>query len=381
MKRLGEAVVAGTSLGGRLAALALARRGLPVVLVGPSRTDEAPESWYRAWWPGQEPALTPFLSRGIDLLEALWEESHAGFDMDRRGELWLAGDPPDLEFLRAAAGRATPLGVGPLREHTSHEWYLPSPPTGLAGSPGGLDLIEGGSALRAAFGKLELQAAGGLHVRRAGAVDGDRFGRWLDGVLAAEGVTRDEAEPVGLDEFGGFQRLRLGGGRSMSAGALILAHGAGLPLEGWARVSATLSATAAVGDTPALRCRGTAGDWLELVPASQGWTAVWRTPVGAIGSLPDRVAVECRQAARLIGRVADGLWFSTGVSTVRTGPGGRPVVGLLGQLVVTAGHGGSIPSALAAAEAVAEYVLEARWPRYAQTLVQPAIAAAAATTD
>lgn len=383
MERLGEVIVVGGSMAGRLAALALVRRGLPVTLLTePGQSEEPIEGWYRSWWPSVDPGLSVFLGRGVDLLEALWEESRAGFRMDRRGELWLASVPADLEFLRTSAGRAGSTGLGPLREHTSHEWYLPSPPVGLSGSPGGLDLIEGLPALRAAFPNLELDGVGALHVRRAGAVDGEEFGRWLERVLAAEGVTKMRAEGSEISEVGGYHRMRFADGSVIAGAAVVHANGVGVPLDEVARITALLPAAEPPTEAPAARCRGANGDWLELLPLPSGWSAHWRTALSDLGHLPNRITAECARIGRLFGGLADRRpGFSTAISTLRLGPEGRPIVGLVGGRVVSAGHGGSLPSALAAAESIAEYVLEGRWPRYCGSIALGPIGAAPATID
>jgi hypothetical protein len=114
-------------------------------------------------------------------------------------------------------------GLGPLREHQSAEWYLPSPEAGIRGVPDGIDLLEGERTLRSVFPFLGPGLAGGVHVRRAGSIDGGGLARWLwRSALTAE-VDFVREEVVGVDLGSRGPCLRLGSGATVLADAVVLA--------------------------------------------------------------------------------------------------------------------------------------------------------------
>jgi hypothetical protein len=388
MDRLGEVVVEGATFAGRACALALARRGLPVTLVadpGQDRESSRPLG-YRPWWPLMDPSLYPFAVRGVDLLEALWEESGGGFAMDRHGDLWLARDEPEVEVLRLAAGRAALLGAGPLREHLTPEWYLPSPARGLTGVPGGLDLIEGQAGLRGALPSLSIGAAGGLHVRRAGTVDPVGFGRWLDRAVAAELVTVVADPLVAVEPRGLFHQVTLRSGRELAAVAVVVATDrrateiarrvtGGGGLREWLRVEAhAVAGRALPPGSPSLHLRAGDGEWIEVRPNDSGIpTLRWTVPAVGAAHLADLVAdLEARVEDLLSGIGAGPAGFTTAAAPVFLAPDRRPIVGPIGaSYLATAGHGQSIGSALAAAEVLAEYLLEGQFPGYGRAVAVP----------
>lgn len=388
MDRLGEVVIEGATFAGRACALALARRGLPVTLLadgGEDRESSHPLG-YRAWWPLMDRSLYPFFSRGVDLLEALWEESGGAFDMDRHGDLWLAGDEAEVELFRLAASRGALLGAGPLREHLTPEWYLPGPARGLTGVPGGLDLIEGQSGLRGAFPFMALVAAGGLHVRRAGTVDPVGFGRWLDRAVAAELVTVVADPLVAVEPRGAFQQVGLRSGRELSAVAVVVATDrratdlarratAGAGLQEWVRVEAHAVAGRSVPPgSPSLFLRRGDTEWIEVRSDANGQLTVrWTVPALDAANPADLVAaLDARVEGPLPGFGAGPSGFTTAVGPVFLAPDRRPIVGPIGaSYLATAGHGGSIVSALAAAEVLAEYLLEGQFPGYGRAVAVP----------
>ena len=385
MERLGEVVIVGGSVAGRACALALARRGLPVTLVSESGLATRPGSdlaSYRTWWPSADPSLFPFASRGVDLLEALWEESQGAFEMDRRGDLWLGGDEAELESLRLAAGRAALIGGGPLREHLTPEWYLPSPDRGLTGVPGGLDLIESSQTLKGVFPALHLRAAGGLHVRRAGGLEVAGFGRWLDRALAAEEVTVVADSVVELEPRANAHRIRLGSGDELVAVSVVLAAdqrvtamtrpmATGGPVGDFVRVVAQPAVWRPVPPgAPAVHCRHGEQGWIEIRANFDGCpTLTFTGTIAEAAGLADPASPILGGIERQWSGAVAGSGFLTTVSRLDLGTAGRPIVGPIGRgLLATAGHGGSVTSALAAAEIIAEYLLEGEVPDYGRAV-------------
>ena len=239
-----QVVVVGSGLAAIATAQSLVSRGAAVVLIeerepvtpGPSLEVES----YRPWWPGDE-VMTRLATRGVDLLEGLHVESGGGFAMNRRGHLLIGSELDPVIRLRTAAGRYAAAGGGPLREHSSTDWYLPAPAEGMRGVPGGLDLLEG-RALLGAFPFLGPQARLGVMVRRAGWVDGQGLRRWLLGTFRASGgtVTADSLSGATCDVTQGWV-VSLASGLKLRADGIVLAGARARPLA--RRISLELGLT------------------------------------------------------------------------------------------------------------------------------------------
>lgn len=199
-----QVVVVGQGLAAVATAHALLGRGCSVLLIEEREPVAAGSSSevesYRPWWPWDE-VMTRLASRGTDLLDRLCLDSRGAFDMNRRGQLLVAAEPDIAGRLHIAAGRYAASGGGPLREHTSPDWYLPAPLDGVRGVPGGLDLLEG-RGLLAAMPFLGAGARLGVMVRRAGWVDGRALRRWLLGVFRAGGGTSATDSLSGAERAG-----------------------------------------------------------------------------------------------------------------------------------------------------------------------------------
>ena len=377
-----QVVVVGSGLAAIATAQSLGSRGAAVVLIeerepvtpGPSLEVES----YRPWWPGDE-VMTRLATRGVDLLEGLHVESGGGFAMNRRGHLLIGSELDPVIRLRTAAGRYAAAGGGPLREHSSTDWYLPAPAEGMRGVPGGLDLLEG-RALLGAFPFLGPQARLGVMVRRAGWVDGQGLRRWLLGTFRASGgtVTADSLSGATCDVTQGWV-VSLASGLKLRADGIVLAGARARPLARRislelglttsTRVTALLTGSASLlgvsppivtvlnaadsdgGTNPDIRVDGADLRIERLVPGSP--------PPGADGSALGESIVE-RVALALPslhthrgppGRLMVGL---TGVGI---GSDRRPVAGVIdprGCYVLT-GLEPDVGLTLGAAELVAEY--------------------------
>ena len=113
-----DVVVCGAGVVGVAAAHYLARRGASVLVVDErpplSYTSSLSTECYRNFW-GEHAAMTAFMNRSVDLLEARAAESGNGFSMNRRGYYFLsateAGAARHAEVARSAARLG--LGSGP----------------------------------------------------------------------------------------------------------------------------------------------------------------------------------------------------------------------------------------------------------------------------
>lgn len=238
-----EVVICGAGMAGVAAAYHLAvRRGVRgVALVDPrqplSLTSSRGTEAYRTWWPGPDDAMIRLTGRSVDLLEELSAESGGAFAINRRGYAFLTADAGRTEALADAAERVAWLGGGPLRRHphpaSGGEPYLPSPTEGLAGVPDGADLIADPAAVRRLLPAVNADAAALLHVRRAGWLDSGALGHWLLERALEAGVELVRDRVAAVDAPGGRVRsVRLAGGGTIDAGALVLAPGPGLAAAG-----------------------------------------------------------------------------------------------------------------------------------------------------
>ncbi len=200
----------------------------PLAMVGrPGRVT------YRNWWVGADEALVRLANRTIDLLEDLDHATGGEIRLDRRGDLLVTTSRDQLDQLRVAVGRLAQQGLGPLREHQSVEWYLPSPVVGTRGVADGTDLLGSGT-LRSLFPFLSPLVAGGVHSRRAGSLDGGRVARWLWQGVVDRGVEVRRDDVVAIDRrAGGGSRVTLASGALVGTDIVVLAPGARFaPLAG-----------------------------------------------------------------------------------------------------------------------------------------------------
>lgn len=389
-----QVAVAGSGLAALATAHSLVGRGCAVVLIeervavaaGPPLEVES----YRPWWPGDE-VMTRLATRGIDLLDALQVESGGAFDMNRRGHLIVASELDLAVGLRSAAGRYGAAGGGPLREHTSPDWYLPAPADGVRGVPGGLDLLEG-RGLLGAMPFLGPQARLGVMVRRAGWVDGRGLRRWLLGAFQAGGgtVTTDALSGADVQGSDGWV-VSLASGLTLRADGLVLAGsraqsvarriGLDLGLTSATRVTALLSGSAPLlGASPPIVTVLTPPDSDErtgpdirvdgadlrierLLPASVGadGRAIGESILVEFAGVLPFLRTHRGPPSRLV----------VGLSGAGIGPDRRPVAGVVdrrGCYVVT-GLEPDVGLTLGAAELVAEYFGDRPMPA-----VTPAVA-------
>src|SRR4051794_11434690 len=180
-----EIVVVGAGMAGIAAAyhLAARRAARRVVLVDEREpltlTSDKGTQAYRNWWPGPDATMLRYMTRSIDLLEEMADESGNVFRLNRRGYVFVTADEEGVDRLRATAHEVSRFGMGELREHDDRaSEYRRSPGEGYAGLPNGADLLTGTSARRV-FPGLAPDARAALHVRRAGWMNAIALGAWM----------------------------------------------------------------------------------------------------------------------------------------------------------------------------------------------------------
>ena len=230
MNTRAEIVICGAGVAGVAAAYHLVvRSGVRnVVLVdeGPplSLTSAYGTEAYRNWWP--DLTMFRFISRSIDLLEELAEESDNAIRMNRRGYVFLTGDRRRIPELEKEAEAVAGLGGGSLRVHRDGRSYVPSRPEGLQPDLAGADLLLDTETIGRRFPFLTDDTAAMLHVRRCGWMDVPALGRWmLDRIVSGGGrIVRDSVTAVATKN-NRVTAVRLASGSMIETGKLILAAG------------------------------------------------------------------------------------------------------------------------------------------------------------
>jgi glycine/D-amino acid oxidase-like deaminating enzyme len=229
-------VIIGAGIAGISAAYHLAVRGgrRDVIVIDerePLTLTSDKGTWgYRNWWPGPDETMCRFVSRSIDILEALAEETGDAFGFNRRGYLFATGEEARAAALLATAREVSAFGMGPVREHDERSVregaYRPAPAREWRDQPVGADFLLGRDAVHAAFPYLADEACAALHVRRAGTLDGERLGRLLLARAVEAGVrlVRDRATGV-RTEGGRVRAVELLGGARIECERVVLAAG------------------------------------------------------------------------------------------------------------------------------------------------------------
>ena len=231
----GEIVVCGAGMAGVAAAYHLAaRHGMQGVVLVDERepltlTSDKGTQAYRNWWPGPDATMLRYMSRSIDLLEEMAEESGNIFRLNRRGYVFLTADEGGAERLRATAREVSAHGMGPLREHADPGAYLPAQAEGYDDHATGADLLLGDAA-RGAFPGIAPDVTAALHVRRAGWMNAVALGAWMLKRALGAGATFVRDRVTGFRVDGGRVReVRLASGTAIAAERVVVAAGPALP--------------------------------------------------------------------------------------------------------------------------------------------------------
>jgi glycine/D-amino acid oxidase-like deaminating enzyme len=276
-----ELVICGAGIAGVAAAyhLAVRQRVRNIVLVDErdplTLTSDKGTQGYRNWWPGPDDTMLRFVSRSIDLLEEIADETNNLFRLNRRGYLFATADEGGVHKLRTTARQVSSYGMGALREHSAPGSYEPAPAEGYRDQPIGADLLLGDEPRRA-FPFLSHTTKAALHVRRAGWMNAVALGAWMMKQSVAAGVTFRRDGVSAIDAVGGrVSRVRLASGASIDTNRVVLATGPMLPQTG--RLLGI--------DLPLfheLHAKVTFADALGVIPRSAPFT-IW---IDAVDGLP-----------------------------------------------------------------------------------------------
>lgn len=203
----------------------LIEAGQPLSLTSDKSTEA-----YRNWWPGPDAAMTTFMNRSIDLLQALAHDSGNRFQMNRRGYLFASADRGKVAWLADMARIAEAHGAGPVRHrNATADPYMPSPDSGFAAPLAGADLITDTGLIRRHFPYLAPETCVVAHVRRAGWLSAQQLGMTMLEAARDAGVRLLPGRVVGADTTGGRVRAvhveTAGERRSLEASHIVIAAG------------------------------------------------------------------------------------------------------------------------------------------------------------
>lgn len=292
-----DVVICGAGMAGVAAAYHLAvGRGVKEVVLVDERppltltSDKGTEA-YRNWWPGPGDTMVRFMNRSIDLLEGLAHESNNGFQLNRRGYVFLTADPEQVARMRRGAAEIAALGAGPLREHPGATLYIPSPPQGFADLPIGADLVRDPKVIRERYPFITEDAVAMLHVRRCGWLNAPQLGTWLLAQAQARGVRlrQDRVERVTV-AGGRVQTIHLSSGEALSTRTFVIAAGPYLK-----NVGALLGLDIPVFNE--LHGKLTFRDSLGIVPR-EAPLMIWTDPLTLPWSRAERERLAAREETR-----------------------------------------------------------------------------------
>ncbi len=216
-----DAVVVGAGIAGVSAAYELSVRGglRHVVIVDPrpplTLTSDKSTECYRNWWPNRP--MVGLMNRSIDLLQQMSSSSGDAFGLRRRGYLFVTADADRLGAMAAQAEVTASFDAGPVRSHPG--------PIPYGDHPDGVDILDT-TELGRRFPYLTPDAAGAVHVRRAGWFSAQQLGAWMLDRAQAQGVVRVVDTVTAIDLDGDrVVGVRLAGGARIESSVVVVAAG------------------------------------------------------------------------------------------------------------------------------------------------------------
>ena len=180
----------------------IVEEGQPLSLTSDKSTEA-----YRNWWPGPDRAMTAFMNRSIDLIEAIARATGNRINLNRRGYVFATADPGKIPFLKTMAATAETRGSGRARIHgTASSRCTPSPEHGFDFPLDGADVITEASLIRRHFPYLAPETVAVAHARRAGWLSAQQLGMVMLEAARERGVKIGRGKIVGVDTAGGRMR-------------------------------------------------------------------------------------------------------------------------------------------------------------------------------
>jgi glycine/D-amino acid oxidase-like deaminating enzyme len=285
-----------------------------------SLTSDKSTECYRNWWPGPGTSMVALMNRSIDLLEKLAIETNNFMHLNRRGYLYLTGNPQKAAEIEKDALAISALGAGPLRVHRGRPedpQYIPSEAEGFTQEVSGADLFLDRNQLLSSFPFLSESVVAGLHVRRAGWFSAQQLGRYLLDCARFRGLRLIQARINAVDKRSiNTLVVHLSNGDSISAKHFVNAAGPYLKQVG-EMLGISIPVYCELHQKVGFR------DYLGILPRDAP-LLIWSDPQKLDWSAEDR---------RLLAEDPDSQWlleeFPAGVHTRPEGPPDSPVILLL----------------------------------------------------
>jgi glycine/D-amino acid oxidase-like deaminating enzyme len=230
-----DILICGAGIAGVSTAYQLAvKHGIKDILLVDERppltlTSDVSTEGYRNWWPGPGNGMIALMNRSIDIMEGLARENGTRFNINRRGYLYVAGNPISIPFLQAAAQETSHLGGGPLRVYTGSQddpVYVRAPAEGFENLPVGADLFLDSRLIHRQFPYLTERTAAVLHVRRAGWFSAQQLGMFFLEKAREKGVHLQRGRVVSVDiQRGKVQAVTLDDGSRIDTSVFVNAAG------------------------------------------------------------------------------------------------------------------------------------------------------------
>jgi len=163
----------------------LIEAGSPLSLTSDKSTEA-----YRNWWPGPDGAMTAFMDRSIDLMQALATQTNNRFNMSRHGYLFASADVAKQQWLHDMASAAADYGAGPVRVHDTGASTYSRSGESQYDNPAltGADLITDATTIQREFGYLHPDTVVLAHARRAGWLSAQQLGMTMLEAARENGV-------------------------------------------------------------------------------------------------------------------------------------------------------------------------------------------------
>ncbi len=222
-----DVVVCGAGIAGVATAyfLAVVQGVRRVVLCDPrpplTLTSDKSTECYRNWWPNAP--MVGLMNRSTDLLDEWSDQSGNALNLNRRGYLYVTGDPDRAREWQESARRVSGLGAGPLRIHARGGG---GPPYDTTVRLEGADLILDPMLIRKHFPYLTERAVAVLHARRAGWFSAQQLGAWLLRQAREAGLTSLRRRVVSVETgVGRVRSVTLDDGQTLRTPAFVNAAG------------------------------------------------------------------------------------------------------------------------------------------------------------
>ncbi|MGD8466161.1 MAG: FAD-dependent oxidoreductase [Anaerolineae bacterium] len=202
-----DVVICGAGMTGICTAYFLTKMGIRDILLVDRRspltlTSDKSAETYCNWWPDE--TMFRFAQRSLEIMEELARQTGNAFNLNRRGECYIATSLQKATEFQHMAQQFAHLGLGPVRVHHGDNGdrrpYVPSAATGFTGVPAGSDLLLDQGSIREHFPYVSPKATAVLHARSCGWFSAHTLGMLLLEQAKKNGVREVRANVEGVEQ-------------------------------------------------------------------------------------------------------------------------------------------------------------------------------------